>query len=131
MTIMTRLLVFYFIILTAVSFGQEMKFTGVVNDTINDKPLENAVVMAVRLSDGVLLGYTRTNVDGEYHLKGVPIDTMELIVSHYQFDEKRYYIIGSEENTAIHIPNIILPEQATEFEEVVVYANKEPIYFRG
>lgn len=128
---MKRLLGLFFILFTSLSFAQEMKFTGVVNDTINNQPLENAVVMAVRLSDGLLLGYTRTGADGTYNLRGVPVDTMELIVSHYKFDEKRFYIIGSEENTEIHIPNIILPEEATQFEEVIVYANKEPIYFRG
>lgn len=108
-----------------------MNFSGVVNDTINDRPLENAVVMAIRLADGKLLGFTRSEADGSFELTGVPIDTMELVVTHYQFDEKRFYIIGSAENDSIHIPNIILPEQATEMEEVVVYANKEPIYFRG
>lgn len=108
-----------------------MKFTGVVNDTINDKPLENAVVMAVRLSDGVLLGYTRTNEDGSFELNDVAIDTLELVVTHPKFDDKRFYIIGSKENNEINIPNIIMPEEATEYEEVVVYANKEPIYFRG
>ncbi|HZH87212.1 MAG TPA: outer membrane beta-barrel protein [Brumimicrobium sp.] len=128
---MRRLLALCFTLLATISYGQDMKFTGVVNDTINDKPLENAVIMAVRLSDGVLLGYTRSAADGSYDLKGVPIDTMELVVSHYKFDEKRFYIIGSKENNEIHIPNIILPEQATQFEEVIVYANKEPIYFRG
>lgn len=128
---MKKLLALFFVLFTSLSFSQEMKFTGVVNDTINDKPLENAVIMAVRLSDGLLLGHTRSEADGSYNLTGVPIDTMELIVSHHNFDEKRYYIIGSEENTEIHIPNIILPEQATQLDEVVVYANKEPIYFRG
>jgi len=128
---MNRLLGLCFILLTSLVFGQEMKFTGAVNDTINDQPLEDAVVMAVRLSDGLLLGYTRSGADGSFDLRGVPIDTMELIVSHYKFDEKRYYIIGSDENTEINIPNIILPEQATQLDEVIVYANKEPIYFRG
>src|SRR5690554_678149 len=106
---MKKLLALFFILFTSLSFSQEMKFTGVVNDTINDKPLENAVIMAVRLSDGLLLGHTRSEADGSYNLTGVPIDTMELIVSHHNFDEKRYYIIGSEENTEINIPNIILP----------------------
>lgn len=128
---MKRLITFCLILSATISFGQEMKFTGVVNDTINDKPLENAVIMAVRLSDSRLLGFTRSNADGTFELLGVPIDTMELVISHYQFDEKRYYIIGSDDNTEIHIPNIVLPDKATELEEVVVYANKEPIYFRG
>jgi len=128
---LSRILIALFLTISLTSVAQNMKFTGVVNDTINDRPLEYAVVMAVRLSDGKLLGFTRTNSDGSFELNSVPIDTMELVVTHPKFDEKRFYIIGSEENNEINIPNIILPEQATEYEEVIVYANKEPIYFRG
>lgn len=117
--------------LAGFSSAQNMRFTGVVNDTINDKPLENAVVMAIRLSDGLMLGFTRSKADGSFELTSVPIDTMELVVSHHNFDDKRFYIIGSAENNEIDIPNIILPDVSTKLEEVVVYANKEPIYFRG
>ncbi|PKR80572.1 hypothetical protein CW751_09365 [Brumimicrobium salinarum] len=128
---MKKLLALSFFLFSFVSLSQEMKFTGFVNDTLNDQPLENAIIMAVRLSDGMLLGYTRSESDGSYNLRGVPIDTMELVISHHAFDEKRYYIIGSADNNEIHIPNVVLPEQATQLDEVVVYANKEPIYFRG
>lgn len=128
---MRKLLTLCFILISSISFGQEMKFTGTINDTTNNRPLENAVIMAVRLSDGLLLGFTRSLSDGSYNLGGISIDTMELIVSHYKFDAKRYYIFGSKENNEINILNIILPEQSTKIEEVVIYANKEPIYFRG
>jgi hypothetical protein len=101
------LLLACFAFLTGISSAQNMRFTGVVNDTINNKPLENAVVMAVRLSDGVMLGFTRTKADGSFELTSVPIETMELVVSHYKFDDKRFYIIGSAENYEIDIPNII------------------------
>jgi len=113
------------------TFSQEMKFTGVVNDTINDRPLNYAIIMATRMSDGLLLGYTHSALDGSFELSGIPIDTIELVITHFQFDEKVYYIFGSEENNEIHIPSVILPERAMELEEVVIYANKEPIYFRG
>lgn len=116
---------------SAFSFGQYMEFTGTVNDTTTNRPLENVVVMAVRLSDAVLLGHTRTDAYGRFELNNVPIDTMELVFTHPRFDDKRYYIIGSESNKEINIPNVILPEEAKEFDEVVVYANKEPIFFRG
>ena len=122
---------FFVSILSSFSIAQEMKFSGVVNDTINQQPLENAVVMAVRLSDAQLLGFTRTGKDGSFTLEGIQMETLELIVTHPKFDDKRFYIIGSENNLEINIPNIILPEKATEMEEVIVYANKEPIYFRG
>jgi hypothetical protein len=130
MTLRVLILVF-FTAFTGLLTAQNMRFTGVVNDTVNNKPLENAVVMAVRLSDGLLLGFTRTKPDGSFELTSIPIETLELVVSHHQFDDKRFYIIGSEENFEINIPNIILPDVSTKLEEVIVYANKEPIYFRG
>ena len=89
--------------LAGFSSAQNMRFTGVVYDTINDKPLENAVVMAIRLSDGLMLGFTRSKADGSFELTSVPIDTMELVVSHHNFDDKRFYIIGSAENNEIDI----------------------------
>ena len=125
------LLLILSLILIAPAYGQHMKFSGTVNDTTENRPLENAVVMAIRLSDAVLLGFTRTDGFGRFELLGVPVDTMELVVTHPKFDDKRYYIIGSEDNNEIHIPNVVLPDKATELEEVVVYANKEPIFFRG
>lgn len=120
-----------FLFVVVSGFAQDMRFSGVVNDTSSNRPLENAVVMAIRLSDAVLLGFTRTDRYGRFSLEGVPIDTMELVITHPKFDDKRFYIIGSEENREIDISNIIMPEKAKEYDEVVVYANKEPIFFRG
>lgn len=111
--------------------AQTMKFTGVVNDTTNQKPLENVVVMAVNLSDSVLLGFTRTNEKGEFLLANIPFGEMELLFTHPRFADKSYFIIGSELNRDIHIPNVILPNIATELQEVVIYANKEPVFFKG
>lgn len=113
------------------TISQNMHFSGTVNDGASNAPVQHAVVMAVRLSDARLLGFTRTDRYGRFELTSVPIDTMELVITHPNFDDKRYYIIGSEENNRIDIPNIAMPDKATELEEVVVYANKEPIYFRG
>ena len=59
------------------------------------------------------------------------IDTFSLIIEHPNFDEKIYYIFGHSANYEISIPSIIMPDKATEIEEVVIYANKSPIYYRG
>jgi hypothetical protein len=108
-----------------------MHYSGVVNDTINNQPLANAVVMVVNLEDSVLFGFTRTNQKGEFELKDIPFSEQELLISHPNYGDKSYYVIGSPENNRIEITNIILPEKATELDEVVVFANKEPIYFKG
>lgn len=118
-------------VFSLLSLAQDMRFTGVVNDTAANRSLENVVVMAIRLSDAQLLGFTRTDRYGRFDMRNVPMDTLELVFTHPNFDDKRYYIIGNENNLDIDIPNVILPDQATEMDEVIVYANKEPIYFRG
>jgi hypothetical protein len=119
------------LLIGASTFAQDMRFTGVVNEPDEGRPLENVVVMAIRLSDAQLLGFTRTDRYGRFELLNIPMDTMELVFTHPKYDDKNYYIIGSEENLTIDIPNVVMPEQATEMQEVVVFANKEPIYFRG
>lgn len=112
-------------------FAQNMKFTGFVNDTTNNQPLENVVVMAINLSDSVLLGFTRTDATGAFSLENIPFGELELLFTHPRFADKSYYIIGSDLNRDIHIPNVVLPNIATELQEVVIYANKEPIFFKG
>jgi len=126
-------LILLFVLLSTVSFSQDsnMHFSGTVIDTAQNRPIKNAVIMAIRLSDAVLLGFTRSDQYGRFELTSVPIDTMELVITHPDFDDKRYYIIGSKENKEINIPSVVLPDKATELDEVVVYANKEPIYFKG
>lgn len=131
---MKKLFFLILLFFTSFTFSQSktMVFTGIVNDTIKGKPLEGAIVMAVKLNTNELLGFTRTKKDGSFKLTDVPIDTMRLVISHYDFDQKDYFIFGSSTNTEINIPNIVLPkEQTKQLNEVIIYANKKPIYFRG
>ena len=89
------------------------------------------MVMAVSFSDSILLDYTRTDINGRFEIGDFEIDTFSLIIEHPNFDEKIYYIFGHSANYEISIPSIIMPDKATEIEEVVIYANKSPIYYRG
>ncbi len=120
-----------FLAFTAFGFSQEMKVTGTVYDTTGIKPVMNAMVMAVRMKDSVLLGFDRTSSDGRFELKGFEIDTFSLIIDHPGLDEKIYYMFGHADNKEIDIPNVRLNSKAQEIEEVVIYANRNPIYYRG
>jgi len=130
---MHRVLLFFSftVLLNTFSFSQDMKVTGVVNDSTGVRPVKNAVAMAVRLKDSILLGYTHTNSKGEFILTGFAPDTFSLIIDHARFDEKTYYIFGNENNNEINIPNVKMMSKSQEIEEVVIYANKNPIFYRG
>ena len=112
-------------------FSQEMKVAGTVYDTTGTKPVMNAMVMAVRIKDSLLLDFTRTDINGDFIIDGFEVDTFSLIIEHSIFDEKTYYIFGNSENDEINIPSVVLAPKSQEIAEVVIYAYKDPIYYRG
>lgn len=112
-------------------FAQEMKVTGNVYDSTGVKPVENAMIMAVRIKDSLLLGFTRTDAAGHFELKGFQIDTFSLVIDHPALNDKVYYMFGHTDNYEIDIQSIRMLSKAQEIEEVVIYANREPIFYRG
>ncbi len=126
-----QLLTIFVFLVSLTSWSQEMSINGTVYDTTGQQPLNNAMVMAVRIKDSVLLGFTRTTPDGKFALNGFEIDTFSLIIDHPATDEKVYYMFGSEDNKEINIPTITMPSKSQQLDEVVIYAYKDPIYYKG
>ncbi len=125
------LLLFASFLVTSFAWSQEMNVKGTVYDTTGTKPVQNALAMAVRMRDSLLLGFTRSDKNGEFELKGFPADTFALTIDHPNFDEKVYYILGHAENKEIVIPSIVMQTEMQDIEEVVIYAYKDPIYYKG
>lgn len=113
------------------SFAQEMKITGVVHDSTGTAPLPNTIAMAVRVKDSLLLGFTRSDENGKFTMPKFPVDTFQLIFDHPDYDDKSYFIFGHSENDEIHIPSVKMPTKTQQLEGVVIYANKNPIYYNG
>ena len=127
-----KILIMFILSISGYSLNsQTMLVSGNVYDSSGTKPLANANVMAVRISDSLLLNFTRTDKEGNFILKNFPIDTFTLYIEHPSFDNKSIYIFGSEENKEIDISNITLSSKSKALNEVIVYANKNPIYFKG
>ena len=121
----------FFLLIAAQSHAQTMKVSGTVYDTTGIRPLPQALAMAVRMKDSLLLGFTRTDASGSFTLSGFKIDTFTLVVASPGYDDKSYYIFGHSENYQIDIPSIRMSSKSQELEEVVIYANKNPIYYKG
>ncbi|MEJ6776498.1 MAG: TonB-dependent receptor [Crocinitomicaceae bacterium] len=126
-----EIFVVYLSLISLSSFGQEMKVTGTVYDSTGVKPVKNAMAMAVRMKDSLLLGFDRTDASGKFELSGFSIDTFSLVIDHPGFDDKIYYMFGHKENSDIDIPAIRMLLKSQEIEEVIIYANREPIFYRG
>jgi len=116
---------------SSASYSQNMDIKGNVYDTTGTLPLKNTMVMAVRIKDSLLLGFTRTDQSGAFEMTTVPIDTFSLVLDHPDFDQKTYYIFGSASNKEITINAVKMPSKSQELEEVTIYAYKDPIHYRG
>ena len=112
-------------------FGQAMKINGAIYDSTGSKPLNNATITAVRIKDSLLLSYTHSNLQGQFELKGFEIDTFTLYIEHPSFETKTIYIFGNAENALLNVNSIKLGTKVQEFDEIMIYANKNPIYYRG
>jgi hypothetical protein len=120
-----------FLLLSFFGFSQKMNIKGIVFDSSGVKMLNNVSVLSVRIKDSLLLGATRTKFDGAFEFANFPIDTFSLIIEHPEYEAKTYYIIGHKGNLEINIPRIQLNSVTKNLAEVVVFANKNPIFYRG
>jgi len=120
-----------FLLLSFFGFSQKMNIKGIVFDSSGVKMLNNVSVLSVRIKDSLLLGATRTKFDGAFEFANFPIDTFSLIIEHPEYEAKTYYIIGHKGNLDINIPRIQLNSVTKNLAEVVVFANKNPVFYRG
>lgn len=101
-----------------------------MEDTLNNRGVEYAVVMAVRVKDSILSGFTRTNWKGEFNLS-LPRDTFQVYVTHPDFEDREFFIFGNQNTKDLDFGRIILPPKGEELKELVVFSNNQPIYFKG
>ncbi len=124
-------ILFALLFLPLLSFGQQMQISGTVYDTTNNVPLSQAMAMVVRIKDSVLIDFQRTDKSGTFSFSSLPVDTLQLIVSHPKFGEREFYFFGRPDNATFELKKIILPERSQHIEEVTIYAYKDPIYYKG
>ena len=128
---MRKHLPFLLFLLSFNSFSQTMIISGSVSDTVAKRPLQYAVAMATRIKDSVLVAFARTDASGKFEMKGLPIDTVQVTVSNPAFGELTYYVFGSPTNNVFDFGKMILPPKSQQLKEVVIYAFKDPVFYKG
>lgn len=119
------------LLFSQLSFAQNMKISGEVIDTTNYKPVRDASVVIIRLSDSVIVDYSRTDMYGKFSFDNLKIDTVEVLITHPKFSDLSFYIVGSNKEFEFNIDNIIVSENLKAMNEVVIFASKDPVYYRG
>lgn len=122
---------FCFLLLTVFTYGQNMHISGNVQDTTKNIPLQNALAVVVRISDSLLIDFSRTNSAGNFEFSGLVMGDYHMIVSHPKFGEREYYFFGSPDNYIFELKKIILPAKSQIIDEVTIFAYKDPVFYKG
>jgi hypothetical protein len=128
---LSKILCFLFLIFANVGNAQNVEIRGTIFDSTGSKPLKNALVMAVRVRDSIMVGFNRSEDNGLFSLKNLSVDTFTLIISHPSFEDKKVYVFGEKDNPLINLGDIKMPNKTKELGEILIYANKNPIYYKG
>ena len=113
------------------SFAQRVEITGTIKDTSENKGLSNAVVMAIRFSDSLLVKHVRTDAMGYFKLDDIAIDTYQVVATHPRFGDQMMIIAASENNKTFALGKFSLPSKSITMKEVLIYAYKDPVYYKG
>ncbi len=126
-----KTLLFIFLLFGYLSNAQKLSIRGKVQDTISKKPLQNAVIIATKLSDSTLIDFTRSNEEGFFEIKELPIDTYKVVISFKKFGDKIMYVIGTNKSFEFNFDKIIMPPKSVDLDEVTIFAYKDPVYYKG
>lgn len=111
--------------------AQDLSIAGSVQDTSAKAGLPNALAMVIRLNDSTLVGFSRSDKDGNFKIQKLPIDTFIVFVTHPQFADQTFIVVGSKKQTEFDFGKIILPPKTNTLNEVVIYAFKDKVYYKG
>ncbi len=121
--------IFFFFI--AALQAQTISISGTVQDTTAKAPLQNAIPIAIRLNDSTLVKFGRTDKNGFFKLEGIPLDTYIVVISHPQFADQTFIVVGNKQQKELDFGKIILPPKTNTLNEVVVYGYRDKVYYKG
>lgn len=117
----TSLLALCMTVFCFIAKAQQPSVTGKIMDTLEKKPLTNAVVSLLKKSDSTLLQFSRSNARGEFVLPHVNSGKYVMLVTFPKFAD---FVEDIEvKDQSIELGTIALTQKAQLLKEVVVRGN--------
>ncbi len=108
--------------------AQTISVSGAVEDTINKKGVQNAVVALLTVKDSVLYKFARTDANGKYNIKNLKPGEYIVMTTHRYFADVIFNLGVKDGETTI--PQIALTSKSKLLEEVIVKSGS-PIRIKG
>ena len=123
---MNKILCFFAILCTCVSFSQSVRFDGFIQDE-QKNPLEMANIMAVNVATKAMDSYGITNDKGRFQLTLKPNTAYSVKVSYLGMKSKEIVISTKAENI---VQNIVMDDAGIELEGVEI-VREMPVSIKG
>ena len=122
-------LILFFILIAAFKINaQSVSLSGKVEDTLQNKPVQNAVVSLIYSKDSVLYTFTRTDAYGKYAFNNIKPGNYIVMTTHPYFAD---VVLNTEIKDAVtKLPSIALTSKSKLLEEVIVKTGS-PIRIKG
>ena len=131
-TVMRKAVVLVLVILAILpaSFAQLTSIKGTVIDTTEDRNLSNSVVSILRNSDSVLVGFARTDAQGQFSIKNVKPGQYIVMITYPKMADfvDHLKITGASDTT---LGKVILTPKSELLKEVVVRQRLGAIRMKG
>ncbi len=115
-------------IFTIKAQSQNIPVSGTVRDTVQNKGVENAVVMLLTPDDSVLYKFTRTDANGSYSFKNTKSGDYILMTTHPFFAD--FVNMISVSGSSVAVPPIDLTSKSKLLQEVIMKTGN-PIRIKG
>ena len=123
---MKKLLYLFTILLTSVSFAQNVRFEGIITES-GKAPLEMANIMAVNLATKAMDAYAITNNKGKFLLNLKPNTNYTIKLSYIGMKNKEFAVTTKTENI---IQNIAMEIGGIELDGVEI-VREMPVSIKG
>ena len=121
-------LLFVLVFIIIFQVNAQLKITGVVRDSLTQKPIELANIILRKQGQNAIIAYARTDAKGFYSIKFYPTQQYyTLNTTHLGFTEKRGQFIISDTSKTIFQQNIELTQHSQDLEGVVVVERKSMV----
>jgi hypothetical protein len=122
---------FFFLVNIYIGAGQSIIMKGRIMDDASVKSVSNIVAMAVRLSDSVLVKFSRSDSSGFFRIENLPVDTYQVVFSHPDFGDRTFIIMGNKGDSVVDFKNVSMPIKSLQIAEVTIFGFASPVYFKG
>lgn len=129
---MKKILLLFFLFLISIdfSFAQSKNISGKVIDTFNNETLEYATITVLRASDSILLGFARSDKDGNFLLQ-VNAEQKYLVLITCPGFADYTEIVPATDAAALPLGNVVLFTREKLLSEFVVRQKRGSILIKG